>query len=269
MNAEAVSPTEGRGSSFRAVERTIRVLTALGKQAAPASVSDVAEATGLNRAATHRVLRALEATGSISRANNGYHLGPLMFELGRRVFLDKIIDNAARQPLEALTKRFGEATHASILSREEVLLVVYSPSYRSLSLGRRAGVKMPPYQGSSGKVLLAAAPAADLHKYLASAKLLPATRNTITSPARLLRELEKVRQQGYAINRAEHFDGQKSVSVPVLGFDGEWLAAIAMSAPAERMPETFIPDVLAALRETSRTISHNLFQQTTEPAGLD
>lgn len=260
-------PSRGGDAAFRAVGRTMQVLGALGQLPGGASVTDVAERIGLNRAATHRVLRALEAAGAVSRSREGYHLGALVFELGRRVVLRDLIADASQAPLQALTSRFGEATHASIMSGQEAEMVVFSPSYRSASLGRRAGVRRPPYQGSSGKVMLAAAPAAELHRYLAATKLQPLTRNTITSPARLIRELDRIRAQGFAINRAEHIDGHTSIAVPVSGFDGECLAAIALSAPSERMEEARFPTILAALKETSAAITDALFRQTAAARG--
>jgi IclR family transcriptional regulator, pca regulon regulatory protein len=258
-------------NSVRAVARTLQVLGALSQHGSGASVSDVALHVGLNRATTHRYLRALEEAGAVSRSRGGYHLGPLVFELGRRVPLGRVIAEASRAPLLMLTNRFGEATHASIMSGSEAEMVAFTPSYRSESLGRRAGIRRPPYQGSSGKVLLAAAPAAELHRYLASTKLQPLTTNTITSPAKLLRELDRVREQGYAINRAEHVDGHTSVAVPVCGFDGEWLAAIALSAPSERMNERLLRVIIPALKEASILVTNGLFRQTvaTDPPIAD
>ena len=88
---------------------------------------------------------------------------------------------------------------------------------------------------------------------------LPArTSNTITDPERLLAELDRIREQGYALNLSEDLDGIHAVGVP-LTVDGEVQGALSVAGPAHRMPkERCEGDVLDRLRAATDEIDLTL-----------
>ena len=88
---------------------------------------------------------------------------------------------------------------------------------------------------------------------------LPAyTHRTITSRDDLLRELETVRDQGYAVAADELEVGLTAVAAPVRSAHGDVIASISLSGQTFRLPEArveeLVPVVVAAGAEVSRRL---------------
>jgi IclR family acetate operon transcriptional repressor len=91
-------------------------------------------------------------------------------------------------------------------------------------------------------------------RLLSNGHRIQVTPRTITNLAEILRELDTVRERGYAVDREEDEIGAHCVGVAVLGGDGRPLAALSMSGPAWRAPEDVIPQIGARLRDASHAI---------------
>ena len=71
--------------------------------------------------------------------------------------------------------------------------------------------------------------------------------STITDPSQLKTELEKVCEDGYAVDFEEQEEGVRCLAAPVFGPDGEVFAAMSISGPASRLKrkrvEELVPDI--------------------------
>ena len=121
------------------------------------------------------------------------------------------------------------------------------------------GARLPAYAGSMGKVLLSGLSDDKLEAYLVAVPRVAHTRETLTKPAALRRELAAIRKAGYAINRGERTPGVVGIAVPVRNRDGtvaavvnvNWLSVQAVK-PAE------INRCLGPLREAAKQIELRL-----------
>jgi DNA-binding IclR family transcriptional regulator len=90
------------------------------------------------------------------------------------------------------------------------------------------------------------------------------TENTITDPRRLQEGLEKVDQQGFALNDEEQVNGLRAVGAAVEGPDGQVIGAVSLSAPKPRMRDkkftTEMPDLVM---NTANLIELNLDARNT------
>ena len=86
--------------------------------------------------------------------------------------------------------------------------------------------------------MLAFLPPKKLEAALDKIQLHAFTRNSIQSKERLLAELEEVRSLGFAVDRAEHFEGIHCLAAPLLNPHGESFAAITIAGPSSRIPES-------------------------------
>jgi IclR family transcriptional regulator, acetate operon repressor len=78
------------------------------------------------------------------------------------------------------------------------------------------------------------------------------TSKTITDETRYLRELEKVRSQGFALDLGENEEDGRCVAVPFQ--NGRLLAAISLSAPAARLESDLMKDIARELMSAARRI---------------
>ena len=117
---------------------------------------------------------------------------------------------------------------------------------------------MPVHCTAGGKLLLAFA-SAELKKHvLRSAPFRANTKKTITNGRTFARELEKIRQRGFAEDDQELFPGVNCLAVPIRNRAGEVVAGLAVMAPAAMLPLEKIRSHLPEIRKCAAIISEEL-----------
>jgi IclR family transcriptional regulator, pca regulon regulatory protein len=233
-----------RNSDFvQSLERGLAVIRAFGPDREHLSLSEVAEATGLTRAAARRFLLTLVRLGYVRSDGRKFSLRPRVLELGYAYLSGLALPDVAAPHMEELVARLHESSSISVLDGQHVVYVVRVPTKRIMTVAISVGTRFPAYATSMGRVLLAALPPAELEHYLAEAvPLAPLTDRTVTDPARLRELLAQVAEQGYSIVDQELEEGLRAVAVPIRGATDVGTAAINVSAHAARVS-------MAALRE--------------------
>jgi IclR family acetate operon transcriptional repressor len=90
------------------------------------------------------------------------------------------------------------------------------------------------------------------------ARLEARTKNSITSFARLERELERVRETGYAVAREELEPGFVAIGAPVYNHEGQVIAAISVGGPTGRITVERIPSLGKLVRSAADDVSRGL-----------
>ena len=123
------------------------------------------------------------------------------------------------------------------------------------------GTRFPAFATSMGRVLLANQSQEWLDGYFASTELRALTRHTISEPARLRRELTRIREQGWALVDQELEEGLRSLAAPIHDADGRVIAAVNVSTHATRRTlDSLREDLLPPLLHTARQIEADLKQ---------
>ncbi len=241
--------------SVRAVERAVQILSSLDEEHPERSLSEIAQATGLHKATTHRILITLLNCGFVEQAVDGekYRLGLSMIGLSLGALHHLDFRQEALPHMEQLVERFQETCDLGVFDRGQVLYVEVVHGNHTLTIAARAGRHLPAHCTSGGKVLLAFLPPEVVEPVL-NAPLVTYTKNTITSPARLREELEVVRQRGYAIDDEEFEEGIRAVAVPIRDIEGNVIAHMSIPGPASRLTPERIPEIARALMEAADAI---------------
>jgi IclR family KDG regulon transcriptional repressor len=242
--------------NVRAVERAMQILSSFDVRQAELGVSEIAEATGLHKATTHRLLMTLFNGGFLERTADGerFRLGLRLVELGLGALRSLDFRRAAFPYMQGLVGRFQEICTLSIFDRGQVLYVEVVHSERSLTIAARVGRHLPTHCTASGKVLLAFLPPEVVEPIL-NAPLAAYTEKTITSPGRLRQELEAVRQRGYALADEEFEVGIWAISAPVRDIGGNVIAAMGIPFPTNRLRRERIPEIAEALLGAANAVS--------------
>jgi IclR family transcriptional regulator, pca regulon regulatory protein len=226
----------------QSLDRGLAVIRAFGPDRERLSLSEVARATGLTRAAARRFLLTLVSLGYVRNDGREFSLRPRVLELGYAYLSGLALPDVAAPHMEEMVARLHESSSISVLDGQHVVYVVRVPTKRIMTVAISVGTRFPAYATSMGRVLLAALPPADLDRYLAEATLAPLTPRTVTDPGRLRELLGEVAGQGYAIVDQELEEGLRAVAAPIRGAPDVGTAAINVSAHASRVS-------MAALRE--------------------
>jgi IclR family transcriptional regulator, pca regulon regulatory protein len=262
-SAEADGRPPARNSDFvQSLDRGLAVIRAFGPDRERLSLSEVAQATGLTRAAARRFLLTLVSLGYARSDGREFSLRPRVLELGYAYLSGLSLPDVAAPHMEELVARLHESSSISVLDGQHVVYVVRVPTKRIMTVAISVGTRFPAYATSMGRVLLAGLPEDELERYLAEASLTALTGRTVTDPARLRELLAEVAEQGYAIVDQELEEGLRAVAAPIRGAADVGSAAINVSAHASRVSMAALrEEILPALLQTVAQIEADLRAQ--------
>jgi IclR family transcriptional regulator, pca regulon regulatory protein len=252
-----------RDSDFvQSLDRGLAVIRAFGPDRERLSLSEVARATGLTRAAARRFLLTLVRLGYVRSDGREFSLRPRVLELGYAYLSGLTLPEVAAPHMEELVAKLHESSSISVLDGQHIVYVVRVPTKRIMTVAISVGTRFPAYATSMGRVLLAALPPDELDRYLDEVALKPLTGRTVTDPDRLREQLAEVARQGYSIVDQELEEGLRSVAAPIRGSADVGMAAINVSAHASRISLAGLrSEILPALLETAAQIEADLRAQ--------
>jgi len=220
---------------------------------------EVTRRTGIPKSTVFRILSTLHHLGYILRDEERiYRVSHSLASLASELSLSENLRRLARPHLLHLRDQFGETVNLGQLQLDKVVYLEVIPSEYALRLHERPGAAVPFHASALGKAILAFSPG-DVVRGLLEGRALPAlTSNTITAPVAFLRELSRVRRQGYALDREETMLLATCVGAPILDARGQALAALSISGPSSRFQPRRDPRIVAALRAAAASISQRL-----------
>jgi DNA-binding IclR family transcriptional regulator len=195
--------------------------------------AECARLLAVPRASAHRMLVSLKDAGALEVSQKGqYRLTLRIFELGLHVPEQRFLFDAAYLPMERLVTLTKLSAHLAVREGTQLLYIAklrHAPDRTKARAGQRNSL----HATAIGKVLLSGAPKEALADVLGCA-LTRYTPYTVTSHERLLAQLQRVRQEGFAYDREERTMGLVSIAVPIPDGRGAAVAALSLLAPAEK-----------------------------------
>jgi IclR family pca regulon transcriptional regulator len=257
------APSPARNSDFvQSLDRGLAVIRAFGPDRDRLSLSEVARATGLTRAATRRFLLTLVQLGYVRNDGREFSLRPRVLELGYAYLSGLALPEIAAPHLEELVAKVRESSSVSVLDADHIIYVARVPTKRIMTVAISVGTRFPAYATSMGRVLLAGMSPDSFEEYLARADLTALTGRTVTDPGQLREVIHEVAAQGYAIVDQELEEGLRAIAAPIRGSGGAVTAAINVSAHASRVSMAGMrTELLPALLETATRIEADLRAQ--------
>lgn len=244
---------------IQSLERGLAVIKAFDARHPARTLSEVAEAVGITRAAARRFLLTLQALGYVIADGRYFRLQPQTLELGYAYLASLPWWRYAQEVAEKLSRSLKQATAVGVLDRDCVAYVAYAPAPELPGLARTPGTRLPTHATAIGRVLLAGLPETALGDYLRKAQLRSLTPMTQTDPRKLRKAIEQATANGYSIVDQELELGLRAIGVPIRDRAGNTTAAISVSV---RDPYTKVADLaprfLAPLRNAAVDITRNL-----------
>jgi IclR family pca regulon transcriptional regulator len=242
----------------QSLERGLAIIRAFTADTPSLSVTEIAERTGLTRAAARRFLLTLVDLGYVVTDGRLYELTPRVLELGYSYLSALSFPEVALPHLERLVAEVHEPSEGSILDGREVVYVVRAPGPSIMTTSVSVGARMPAFATSMGRVLLAHLEPGALDALLGAEPLPQLRPGTITDPAVLRAELDRVRREGWALVDQELEEGLIAIAVPVRDPSGHVVAAVNLSTHVGRRTAEEVVDLLPALRGAVARIERDL-----------
>ncbi|YCQ23047.1 IclR family transcriptional regulator (plasmid) [Arthrobacter sp. Z4-13] len=240
----------------KSVVKATVLLRELGRHPGGINVTELAQAVKMSRPTAFRLLLSLEQTGFVEREDNRYKLGWQLAHLGR--LADPYSGAVARiQPvLDAYAARLNETLSFVVVRGEwdhEVIAEASGSRYLSAS-HLYIGGTYPLHASSTGKLLLAEQSDDKITAKLPE-KLESFTPHTIASRDELLKEIQQVRKDGYAVLSDELEEGLFAAGYPVRDSAGTLMGVLTINGPTQRLKSEQLDSIINELRQGAEEIS--------------
>ena len=244
--------------TIQVLARSFSLLEMLAAQPDPVSLKEISERTGLHPSTAHRILNDLTIGRFVDRPAAGtYRLGMRLLELGNLVKARLDVREAAVGPMRELHKVTHQPVNLSMRQGDEIIYIERTYSERSgMQVVRAIGGHAPLHLTSVGKLFLAHEDPVRVRAYATRTGLTGHTRNSITELSRLERELSGVRATGVARDDEELELGVRCMAAGVFDDQGKLLAGLSISAPADRLEESWLERVKGTAAQISQALGY-------------
>ena len=216
--------------------KVIQVLEVLSCCTTYESIANIADVSGLSSSTVHRILNELVITEYVNKNDDRkYRLGLNALALGSRIRKNDIIQEASDDEMDRLNELSLETIHLIVLDKMMGRYIAKREAKNSIGLRSRIGWTLPLHCSSGGKCLMAYQSEEWLRNYFQS-PMKRFTDNTICDEDAMRKELEAIRNQGYALDNCEHNPDVICIASPIFDSQDNVIATIGISAPSYRFP---------------------------------
>jgi len=247
--------------SYRPTETVLKAFRILEFISEHRSVkpADITRCLGLSRTNVHRLLATLMHIGYVTRdTDRGYRLSFKVFKLGSRVPLSRDLRDVARPVMAQLMEQANENVYLTVLYGHMVIAIEEVKSANPLSLNPDVTYSYPVNACASGKNFLSAMDSETRARVIAEMPLRRLTDNTVVTAEDMEREIERVRERGYATELAEFSEDLNSYAAPIFDYRGKMVANVSISGPSLRATRERLDGLVDALRDAADSISQQL-----------
>jgi DNA-binding IclR family transcriptional regulator len=252
-----MSPAEPTG--VRVLHKTLDILEQIKTTETGYKLADLARRVELPKATVYRILTTLESRGYLDRAGNGsYRMAKKLFDLQRSAPLEQILHRAAQPVMERLVASCKETVNLGILDAGEVVVINTVESPQAVRMSSKIGNRRHLHATALGKVLLSGMRDKEIQRLVKLKGLPKVTDETLTTKTGLAAELQKVRQQGWALDNQENEMEGRCIGAPITGPGNRIVAALSISGPVFRMDmaraRSLVGDLKSACEEVSKAV---------------
>jgi len=252
-----------REFGVQAVERALKILDCFTFQKREFSLAEVARASGLNKTTALRIMSSMVRRGYLQQdsATRNYALGLRLFELGGIVFSSFSLRRAATPSMNRLQNETGATVLLGMMMEDQVLYVDKREGRGMIQISSDIGWRRPVHYGMLGPVLMAFMEWEEVERLLARDPLQKHTLHSVVDEKAFRSRLQKIRKDGYFVERQEAVEGVIGICGPVRNYTGKVVAAmgiVAMVGMCRKKSDIdrYIQVVTEACSETSSALGY-------------
>ncbi len=243
-----------------AVERALAMLEAVAQEPEGLSNAEISRKLQMPKSSASYILRTLETQGYLNRdeGSGKYRVGLKILSLSRGALSGIDVREVALPIMRHLVEQTNLTCHLAILDGPEAVYIEKVEPTGFIRMDTWVGRRMRVHATSVGKALVAHIPQERLEKIIGERPMEKRTPKTITTFPKLLKDLEKVRAQGYAVDDEENNMGARCVGAPVFNQSGTIEASIGLSGTINQVNAQTMPRILEHLKDAARHVSMQL-----------
>lgn len=252
--------SQNRQKVIGSVQKAIDILDLFDRQNYELGTTEIAKALDMPKSTAAGIIHTLDMNGYLNqnRNNRKYRLGIKLMERGSMLLSQLDLRQIALPYLENLRDWCNEGVNLAIRDGHEVVYIERLFGTNILGMRSEIGKREPVHSTALGKALLYPLGDEEIEKFLSMHELTSITPRTITSSEQFLIDLRIARKQGFAIDDEENESGGRCLAAPVFDYNGRPIAAVSVSVPVQRLPESKVPLFGDEVKRTTASISHDL-----------
>lgn len=248
------------GVIVQSVSRALDIIQCFSGNTVELGISEISDRMQLNKSTIYGLVNTLTVKGYLEQNSQTkkYRLGIKLFEFG--VLVQKRMDlrNEASPFCQKLQEKYADTVHLATHYKGEVVYIDKIAAPNSMISYSQVGKRAPMYCTGVGKAILAYVGKEYLDQFILKETFDAMTEKTITTSEKLLKELEHIKDKGYAIDNEEIEIGLRCVAAPIFNYKGYPIAAISVSAPYKKMTDEMIEKISQDVKYYAQKISERM-----------
>ncbi len=223
---------------INSIIRALNILELYGKlNAQYLGIAEICKELGLQKTTVFNIVKTLTHQGWLVQdtPNGKYKLGMNILHVSTMVTRSISVEEIILNEMHRLRELYNEDVVLTAMIDGTPICVEKVQSSNILRIASQVGRVSSMVSGATGKTLFAWQPEAFISKVLD--QTFPATENGQLERARLEKELEKIRTQGYCISASEQDEGVSSIAAPIRNKDGIADYSLSVIGAEQRIQE--------------------------------
>lgn len=257
--------TEKIKNPVQSAERIFSVMETLA-QTGPVGLVELSGMLGLHKSTVHRLLLSLTCMGYVQQdeETSKYMLTFKLVELSEKILAKVDILTVVHPYITRLANDCNETVHFVQRRGTEVFyldkVAPLKPQESAIRMASQVGLARPLYCSGVGKSILAEMSEEEVRYIWNHSEIEKKTEHTIVTLDELLKELQIVKEKGYALDNEENELGVRCIAVCVPDHRGRPMNAFSISAPVGRMTDERINELAVQILRTKEEIQLRLGQ---------
>lgn len=223
------------------------------------SLTQLSEITEITSPTVYRALITMQQHGMVTFDEDSqlWTIGLGAFRIGSSFLRKTSIIEQARPVMKSLMLETGETANLGIMEDHEIVFLSQAETHQPIRAFHRPGSKGTFYASGIGKILFAYLDERSARRLLSSVAIQKYTDKTITDIDQLIAHRKEMRAQGYAFDDEERMLGMRCVAAPIFDIHGEAVAALSISGPSVRIPDSAVAALAEKVKNAAALITEN------------
>lgn len=248
------------------LEKGLGVLELLSYSHAGMTLQEIKLELEISQTTAYRILNTMVRLGYLLYNDKAkkYRISKKILAMGLRSIEEHDIFESVLPHIRSLRNEVRETVCYGVMGSEKVLFIEQALGTHPFCFVLSPGKVIDLHCSAPGKAMLAFMEPSVRDTYLQTITYEKYNDNTLTCEADLLKELERVAQCGYALDKEEEMIGVVCVGAPIINCHGTPIGAIWISGPRSRLTDKMIERYAALMLETTQAISYELGYEPTK-----
>lgn len=251
----AFQPAPDAGS-VQSLDRALRIL-AIVAHGDGLSLSEISAASDLAAATAYRMLTTLQNHGMVEFDSDGqlWSIGVETYRMGAAFLRRRKLVDRARAVMQELMEKTGETANLGVAEDDCVVFVSQVETHQAIRAFFRPGTRSPFHASGIGKAVLAHLDRERVNAIVRKAGLDAYTERTLSEPALLARDLEKIRSRGWSVDDEERYPGMRCIAAAVFNEFGEPIGGVSVSGPTVRVTSERLGEIGPIVRDAAAELT--------------